>query len=473
MTEVADDPRLTEYNPVSPTTSFPVGFPLFEDGRFVSSAQYAADLEVWRNGVQQAGNWTLDVNFVDGVDEAAHVIADSGWTGEVLIVGAHPPSRTVQFVDGRGVSAEGYNLAFNIVYATLREMFDYIARGPSYGPAGDVIDFHGARLTGAGNGSAATDVLTKAQVETKIALVASGGIANAATLITYSNASSPGWGATVQQALDDAYDDIAGHTTQLSTQGGRITALENAAGVDVGDIKMTARGTVPTGWLLCDGSAISRSTYSTLFTAIGVNYGAGNGTTTFNIPNFAGRVPVGRDNMSGTAANISQRSTTIDTNSGSPTATVGSGSGLSVGMFVFSANVPDGTTIIARSGATITLSANATASASGTAARISLINDPQSRGGVGGGAVHTMIEDQVAAHRHFAAANVTVASSVAVSASNQIAEDFQSGNGELNYDFSGSATDATVGRTSLTGGGNPHPNMQPSLVVNYLIYAGV
>ncbi|ASM62297.1 minor tail protein [Arthrobacter phage Nightmare] len=55
-------------------------------------------------------------------------------------------------------------------------------------------------------------------------------------------------------------------------------------------------GTVPPpGWMLCDGAAISRTTYADLFAAIDVVYGAGNGTTTFNVPDFRGRVPVGYD----------------------------------------------------------------------------------------------------------------------------------------------------------------------------------
>lgn len=49
----------------------------------------------------------------------------------------------------------------------------------------------------------------------------------------------------------------------------------------------------PTGWLLCDGSAVSRTTYSTLFSLIGTQHGAGDGSTTFNVPDFRGRVPVG------------------------------------------------------------------------------------------------------------------------------------------------------------------------------------
>ena len=51
--------------------------------------------------------------------------------------------------------------------------------------------------------------------------------------------------------------------------------------------------TAPTGWLICDGSAVSRTTYSTLFAAIGVTFGAGDGSTTFNLPDMRGRAPVG------------------------------------------------------------------------------------------------------------------------------------------------------------------------------------
>lgn len=60
-----------------------------------------------------------------------------------------------------------------------------------------------------------------------------------------------------------------------------------------GAIVQFAGSTAPTGYLLCDGSAISRTTYATLFTAISTTYGVGNGSTTFNLPNLKGKVPVG------------------------------------------------------------------------------------------------------------------------------------------------------------------------------------
>ena len=59
----------------------------------------------------------------------------------------------------------------------------------------------------------------------------------------------------------------------------------------------------PNDYLFCNGAAVSRSTYSTLFTAIGITYGVGNGSTTFNLPDLRGRVIAGQDDMGGASAN--------------------------------------------------------------------------------------------------------------------------------------------------------------------------
>jgi microcystin-dependent protein len=60
-------------------------------------------------------------------------------------------------------------------------------------------------------------------------------------------------------------------------------------------VSITARRTADTGYLLCDGAAVPRSTYATLFSVIGTDYGPGDGSTTFNVPDLVGRVPVGED----------------------------------------------------------------------------------------------------------------------------------------------------------------------------------
>jgi microcystin-dependent protein len=63
-----------------------------------------------------------------------------------------------------------------------------------------------------------------------------------------------------------------------------------------------AGATAPDGWLICDGRAVSRTTFAVLFAAIGTAYGAGDGSTTFSLPDARGRVTAGLDNMGGSDA---------------------------------------------------------------------------------------------------------------------------------------------------------------------------
>lgn len=63
-----------------------------------------------------------------------------------------------------------------------------------------------------------------------------------------------------------------------------------------------AGSSAPTGFLLCYGQAISRTTYANLYAVIGTTYGTGDGSTTFNLPDLRGRAVFGKDNMGGSAA---------------------------------------------------------------------------------------------------------------------------------------------------------------------------
>lgn len=82
-----------------------------------------------------------------------------------------------------------------------------------------------------------------------------------------------------------------------------LPAAQRAYFVPAGAMLPYAGSAAPTGWFICDGGAVSRTTYATLFAAIGTAYGSGDGSTTFNVPDLRGRVPVGQDNMGGSAAN--------------------------------------------------------------------------------------------------------------------------------------------------------------------------
>ena len=75
----------------------------------------------------------------------------------------------------------------------------------------------------------------------------------------------------------------------------KASAGGGSASLPIGVIMPIATPVVPEKWLLCDGSEVSRETYSDLFNAISEIYGVGDGSTTFNLPNLKGKIPVGYD----------------------------------------------------------------------------------------------------------------------------------------------------------------------------------
>ncbi len=110
---------------------------------------------------------------------------------------------------------------------------------------------------------------------------------------------SPGQKLTVSGTIESTsggvkFPDGTTQTTAATGGGGGI--------IPPGILSPYAGSSAPTGWLLCDGIAVSRTTYSTLFSIIDTTYGAGDGSTTFNVPDMRGRLPLGLDNMGGTSA---------------------------------------------------------------------------------------------------------------------------------------------------------------------------
>lgn len=76
----------------------------------------------------------------------------------------------------------------------------------------------------------------------------------------------------------------------------------------IGEIRAIAHATIDTGWLLCDGTAVSRTTYANLFARLGTLYGLGDGSTTFNLPDYRGYSLIGKLGTTPTAL------TTVSTN---------------------------------------------------------------------------------------------------------------------------------------------------------------
>ena len=150
-----------------------------------------------------------------------------------------------------------------------------------------------------------------------------------------------------------------------------------------------AGSSAPTGFLLCYGQAISRSTYADLFSAISTTYGTGDGSATFNVPDLRGRVAAGQDDMGGSSANRLTDQT----------------GGL------------NGDTL----------------------------------GDTGGSETHTLTTAQMPAHTH------------TVAAQQQVSGDStnRGGSGQL-----GAAATIT---SSSTGGDGAHNNVQPTIILNYII----
>jgi microcystin-dependent protein len=81
-----------------------------------------------------------------------------------------------------------------------------------------------------------------------------------------------------------------------------VSQLNAVNSVITGSIQMWPTASAPTGYLLCAGSAVSRTTYSALFAILGTTFGAGDGSTTFNLPNYTDRMPIGAGTIAALAA---------------------------------------------------------------------------------------------------------------------------------------------------------------------------
>ena len=192
---------------------------------------------------------------------------------------------------------------------------------------------------------------------------------------------------------------------QVVLGDGSITSAKLATSVQqslapTGALMAYAGASAPSGWLLCAGQAVNRTTYAALFATLSTAYGAGDGSTTFNLPDLRGRVPAGKDDMGGTSAARlnSLASTTL--------------------------------------------------------------------GGSGGAQAHTLAESEMPSHEHFVASNTNASSPL--SNTNYVAKTYD-GTSNLDYSLRGNATAATVGLSSTAGADGAHNNVQPTIILNYII----
>lgn len=273
----------------------------------------------------------------------------------------------------------------------------------------------------------------------------------------------------VNSKADTASPSFTGTMTLAPTVAGdasvtgTLTLSKNLAGsfLPAGVIMQYGGAAAPTGWLLCDGSAIDRTTYSVLFTAISTTYGTGNGTTTFNLPDLRGRLPIG----SGTGVTTEA----CTTQSGGGLVVASNNTKWITGMPVVFSNITTFTGISAgptyyviRSSSTLikfaTTLANAQngtvdvtiVGASGTAT-VTYTATARTLGELGGEEAHAMSSTELLSHTHALSNGASFWTNGGVSGAN-------SGGSPL--------ASATLNNT----GGNAAMNiMQPFVVVNYII----
>lgn len=136
------------------------------------------------------------------------------------------------------------------------------------------------------------------------------------------------WGSGVSAADVNLYrsgiDTLRTDDTLVTARLDVVTAsgTNTYAYPPVGSITAYAGSTAPTGWLLCSGANVSRTTYNALWLLIGTTYGAGDGTSTFGLPDLRGRVVVALDNMGGTDAARLSVSNTLGGSGGAQTHTL-------------------------------------------------------------------------------------------------------------------------------------------------------
>jgi microcystin-dependent protein len=186
----------------------------------------------------------------------------------------------------------------------------------------------------------------------------------------------------------------------------------------------------PEGYLLCDGSEVSRSTYALLYAVIGDTYGAGDGSTTFNLPDLRGRVVIG---VAGTHA--------LGSTGGSETVTLTED------------QLPAHSHVVPQHGHENNIAAKTPALSHSITQPMYKYNRPNSAGIAGGSSKQTVRTTSTQTATRGTNVSVTAHASEACT-------------------VAGSVTACQAFNSGPYGGGGDHNNMQPYTVVNYLISTG-
>ncbi len=238
-----------------------------------------------------------------------------------------------------------------------------------------------------------------------------------------------------------------GTRTLIVSDGTNVLLSSNINNTPIGSLTAFAGSTPPSQWYLCYGQAVSRTVYATLFAVLGTAWGVGDGSTTFNLPDMRGRTVAGLDNMGGT--NAARLSTAIPTST--TLGAVGGDQNLQVHAHGASTSVgisdPGHNHYVNDPG------------------HNHYVNDPGHNHGNG----DAILRNGPGPYSIGGSANVGFANLQASTTGIYLSA---SGTG-INLNASGTGITASGSTTVNSVGSGSAQNVQPSAMVNWLIYAGV